>query len=441
LGTTLRDTGGTMALFYALLTPLSRLGISREWLRFPSVVFAMAAMPVLWATARRAFDRNVATLAALFTAGSWLAVRYAQSARSYALVLLLVTVSWWALLRAVSSDDPRKARHAWWLFTVAVVLAPLAHGLAILQLGAQAAWLAVGPDRGRTLRRARPALVGAAAVTLGLLAIGANQVASWVPPINRTQLAQLIAALTGPTLAASLILGAATIAGVAAAVHRHRHEADPVRRWMALIPIAWGLVPVVGLILLSFARPYLVSRYVAASAPGIGMLLALAATDDAWGPRRSKQAVGVVIALLLLAGQVDLHRWPGDDWAGAVRVIAAEAHPDDAVIFTNPSVRSAFDFAWNELPAEARPTTPAALSPVEPIGDIRRFYVIVPFDRLPRAAVSSGHDRLWVVDQDGTSLANERIRFLADGAVVRTFRVASRVELAGGVRVTLLVRR
>lgn len=441
LGRTVRESGGTMALFYALLTPVSRLGIGREWLRLPSVACAVAAIPIVWATARRAFDGHVATLAALFTAGSWVVVEYAQQARSYALVLLLVSVSWWALLVAVQATDARTARRGWWLFTAAAIVAPLAHGLAILQLGGQVVWLAAGPDRARSLRRAGTAVLGAAVVTTLLLALGANDVATWIPPVNRTQLADLVAALTGPTLVAAVALGAATIAGVAAALRRRRREADPVRGWLALVPVAWGVVPVAGLVVLSLARPYLVARYVAASAPGIAMLLALTVFDEAWGTRRAKQAVGLAIALVLLAGQVDLHRQAGDDWAGAVRLIAAEAHPDDAVVFTNPSVRSAFDVAWREVPAAARPVTPDALSPIEPIGDVRRFYVIVPFDRLPRTAVAGGHERLWVVDQEGTSLADERARFLGDGAVQRTYRVATRVELSGGVRVTLLERR
>jgi 4-amino-4-deoxy-L-arabinose transferase-like glycosyltransferase len=441
LGATIRGTGGTMALFYALLTPLSHLGVSREWLRFPSVVFAMAAMPVIYATARRAFDRRVAGLAAAFTAGSWLTVRYAQSARSYALVLLLVAVSWWALIKAVQATDPGEQRRAWWVFTAAAVLAPLAHGLALLQLGGQLVWLALGPDRGRHLRRARSALVGSVLVTTALLSIGAGQVAGWVPPMDREQVVQLLSAFTGPTLAAALLLGAAVVTGTRACVVRYRTDPDPERRWWALLPIAWGLVPTVGLIVLSLARPYLVARYVAASAPGIGMLLAVTATDPAWGPKRSRQAVVVVISLLLLAGQVDLHRVLGDDWAGAARAIATDARPGDGIVFTNPSVRSAFDFAWDELPDAAKPTTPHPVSPLEPLGDVRRFYWILPFHELPDAAVTSHRDRLWLVDQEGKSLDDELARFLRDPRVRATFVVERQVELSGGVRFTLIHRR
>ncbi|MCB0971021.1 MAG: glycosyltransferase family 39 protein, partial [Acidimicrobiales bacterium] len=136
---TWRDTGGTMAAYYALLTPWSWVSVDRWWLRLLSLLLAAAALVVVHAVARRLVSARGAAAATLATAASWLVVRYAQEARAYALVLLVCSASWWALVRAVDAPTDDARAHWWRRYAVLVVLAPLAHGLAVLQFAAQVA--------------------------------------------------------------------------------------------------------------------------------------------------------------------------------------------------------------------------------------------------------------------------------------------------------------
>ncbi|MFN8018499.1 MAG: glycosyltransferase family 39 protein [Acidimicrobiales bacterium] len=442
LWATWKGTGGTMALYYGLLTPWSWASMHRGWLRVPSVLFAVAAVVLLWHVGRRAFDRRIATVAALVAASSWLVVRYAQEARSYSLVAMLTALSWLALVRAVQADDEAERRHWWWAFAIATVLAPLAHGLAVLQFGAQVAWLAAGPDGRTWLRRIRPVFIAVAAVLSVLVIGGANDVASWIPPLNGHQVVDVLAAFTAPSPIPGLVIGLAVLAGVATCVQRRRRATDELQRWMALVPLAWGLLPLAALLVLSILRPYFLARYAMASAPGVALLVAFGILGPGPGLHRARTAlVGTAVAASLLAGQVALHRERGDDWTGAAKLVAEHSQVGDEVVFVSPSVRSSFDFAWDELPASERPVVPGAFSPVEPIGQLRRFYLVHDPMLLAHDAAEEGAPRYWVIDEDGEALRPEAQQFIGTPEFDAHYDVVETHHLSGGVRVMLVERR
>lgn len=442
---TWKGTGGTMALYYALLAPWSQASTSAAWLRGLSVLFAVASLLFVWRAARRAFGPTVAALATVLTAGSYLVVRYAQEARSYALVLLLAAVSWSALVRAIRADedgDDAAGRRAWIVFGVASVLAPLAHGLAVLQFFGQLAFLACSPDRRRWLDRVKGVGVGVVAATVVLVLAGASDVASWIPPLNRTQIADLAAAFTGPSLgiAGSIALLAAAGLGAAVCVQRSRSLEHPTERWLALLPVCWALVPVAILFVASILRPYLLARYVMASAPGVALLWAFAITGASGRLRPVRSLlVGLPIVGLLAAAQLGLHQEEGDGWRGAAVEVVASAQPGDGLVLPNPSVRSAFEAAW--LAEGGTPSrAPEAFSPVEPLGEVRRFYLIREPSTLAAEVAGSDLQRIWVVDQRGAGFDDTLTPFLDDPAIAEAFEVTDRVEADGGVQLVLLER-
>src|SRR5579872_3452361 len=82
-----------MALYYLLLRIWLHFGHSDFFIRSLSVLLAAATLPAIYWLARMLYDRRVALItAALFTFNAY-GVRYSQEARSYALFLLLATLS------------------------------------------------------------------------------------------------------------------------------------------------------------------------------------------------------------------------------------------------------------------------------------------------------------------------------------------------------------
>src|ERR1700721_553282 len=126
-----------MWLYFLLLRVWLHFGQREFFIRSLSVVFAAASLPAIYWLANLLCDRRVALIAAaLFTLNAY-NVRYAQEARSYALFLLLATLSS-GLLIAVLRE---RARRYWLGFVMVSFLAVYAHLYALLLLAAH--WIAV----------------------------------------------------------------------------------------------------------------------------------------------------------------------------------------------------------------------------------------------------------------------------------------------------------
>src|SRR5918992_4431986 len=132
-----------MALYYALLRFWILLGDSESTVRLLSVIPAVATVPLVYFMGKRLFDPRVGLIAALLLAMNAFHIQYSQEARSYSLLILLVTLSSLFLARSVQ----RPSRMNWIGYTVASVLSVYAHPFALLALLAQVSSLAFLPRR------------------------------------------------------------------------------------------------------------------------------------------------------------------------------------------------------------------------------------------------------------------------------------------------------
>src|SRR5260221_6073346 len=119
-------------------------------MRFLSALFATASLPAIAVLGNRLAGRRAALAATALAAASWLLLFHGIYARMYSLFLLLSTVSYLALLRALDRGGAR----AWTLWAVTMLLCIGTHPYGALVLGSQG--LYVLATRGR-LRQAVPA--------------------------------------------------------------------------------------------------------------------------------------------------------------------------------------------------------------------------------------------------------------------------------------------
>jgi mannosyltransferase len=82
-----------MALYYALLRFWILLGDSEFTVRILSVIPAVVTVPLVYFMGKRLFDPRVGLIAALLLAMNAFHIQYSQEARSYSLLILLVTLS------------------------------------------------------------------------------------------------------------------------------------------------------------------------------------------------------------------------------------------------------------------------------------------------------------------------------------------------------------
>ncbi len=166
-----------MALYYLILHGwvhvLALFGVTAtEWiLRLPSAVFSALSAGLVFLLGRRFAGRAAGFAAALIYLFNRYPLYAAHQARSYSLELLLICLSWYALLILLTS----KAGMRWWACYIAVsTLAIYAHVLSLLILIAQGAaicLLCIIPNRSQAHTRALVRSFVGAYILIGLLIV------------------------------------------------------------------------------------------------------------------------------------------------------------------------------------------------------------------------------------------------------------------------------
>jgi Dolichyl-phosphate-mannose-protein mannosyltransferase len=436
---TWRGTGGTMGLYYLVMWPVAQVSLDRAWLRLPSLLFAAATVVVVHEIGRLIGGRRVGAMAAGLLAASWVVARYGLEARSYALALLLVSLSWLGLVGAVEAGD-RAGQRWWWVFVVATLLAPLAHGLAALHFASQVAVLGLAPDRRRWWRRCVPVAAALAVEGVVLFSLGAGEVANWIAPLNRRQVSALLRMLVGKDTRLAVI-GALVVVAVALAAadawrERRRRSARSIssddrattETWLRLVPVFWMAGVPLLIVGLSLFRPYAEPRYVIGAVPGVALVLAgLLARIR---PVAFAAAAWVALALVLVTDQPHITPRGSEDWPTLVEQVAADGHDGDRLLMP-AMLRSPFDYAWAEHDGPAVEPAVVPLSPTDAVGDVKRFYEVAPGDvRAQLRAAPVDGAAVWYVDRD-IKRRDDVDALVADPEVARNYRVTGRWEFTG----------
>ncbi len=119
-----------------------------DWLwRFSSVLAGVLAVAVTYRLGAHLLSRQVGLVSALLLAVSPVAIQYSQEARMHELFLLGVTLSTWALARAL--DSPGQWRR-WLIYALATAFSLYTVYLAFIVLASQAVWVVVSRPRPAT---------------------------------------------------------------------------------------------------------------------------------------------------------------------------------------------------------------------------------------------------------------------------------------------------
>lgn len=154
------DAEITPPLYFALAWITTRIAVSPELLRLPSLVAGAATIPLVYLVGLRTVPVRAAVVAAALTALSPFMIFYSTEARGYALMTALVLLSTLAMLRAV---DGGRAR--WWLlYGASSCAAAYSHYTCVFVLAAQALWVIWAHPEAR-----RPVLLANAAAAVAYL--------------------------------------------------------------------------------------------------------------------------------------------------------------------------------------------------------------------------------------------------------------------------------
>jgi mannosyltransferase len=317
-----------MGLYYALLHYWVRIfGYSEAAVRSMTVVLAGLAVPAMVLLGRRLFGRAVGLVAGLLLALGPFFVQFEQTARSYALVVLLVVLSSYFFVSNVEKPS-RGARVG---YVLASALAIYTHYFAAYVLLVQLVTLLAikrdGAFRREWLTTELAVAVLCAPEAVIALRAGTGYV-SWIPEPTLSSLVKLPSHLAGGILLAA-ILAILACYGFARAI------ADR-QKWQAGFVAAWLLVPVIlDFAVSKFGRPLFVTYYLIVVLPAFLLLAAVGVAK-----LRRRAAALIVLALLVALSALGIDHWYThhslEDFRGATRYILKNERRDDGIVYYPP---------------------------------------------------------------------------------------------------------
>ena len=411
-----------MSLYYVLLRAWLSLnqhyGQSPFFIRSLSVMFAAATVPAIYWLARLLYDRRVALIAAaLFTFNAY-NVRYAQEARSYALFLLLATLSSGFLISFLREP----VRRHWHGYVLVSILAVYAHFYALLLVAVQ--WLAVrrlgtfnhsGDETAARSAQLRRAWITIGLAVLPLLVFVAKTGAGPIRWIQRPGIRYLLESyehLAGGNNWVLLVLFAVSCVAAVMPVGKQLFARDQSwQTWRAQFLLIWLIFPVLLTVLLSFARPVFLGRYMIFCLPPLLILVAAGL-----GRLRAAWLLAAVLSGILLLGLQGVFFVYGHDFdderdasGAASDFILDHSEPGDAIVFHIAATRVAYEF-FRSLRAGENTAGPgfAGLEILFPYHGERldyRDFTGKPTPELLRGARDS-HSRIWVMLMNNGSEEN-----------------------------------
>ncbi len=360
-----------MSLYYVLLRGWLHFGQSPFFIRSLSALISAATLPAVYWLARLLYDRRVALIAAALFAFNAYDVRYAQEARSYSLFVLLATLSSGLLILFLR--EPTRQHRAG--YVLCSVLAVYAHLYALLLIAAH--WMALRwsgqPAGGQesivpVARHMRRVWWSMGIAVLPLLVFVGKTGAGPIRWIQRPGPRDMIAFFEHLAGSYSWPLPALCLAAIVLAVGRHLWTRDRTWEvWRAQFLLIWLLFPIVLTVLLSFARPVFLPRYMIFCLPPLVILVAagVARLRQAW----LRAPVLAIFLLFGLQGTFYVYAHDFDDErdasGAAANFILDHAQPGDAVLFHIAETRVPYEFFRSLRAGEntASPDFAAALGP------------------------------------------------------------------------------
>ena len=328
-----------MVLYYALLRIWMHIGHSEFVIRLLGVLFAVATVPAIYFLARRLFhDEWTPLLAAMLLAIHSFHIALSQDARSYSLVVLVVTLASLYFLRLLQC--PSRVNCA--SYALMCAAAGYSHFFALLVVPGQAAALVFFP-KGPPWKYLLIALVVTIVLLLPLASFllrhGDAGHVSWVTPLNRQQVADVLYSLT-LSRRRSLAYIALWIAGLFAAISSARENAWPYR-----FTAIWLFLPLLITLLISMGRPFFVARFLAICIPAAVLL---AASGVVVISRWSRCASLAILTLTVFYSASNIRHYfqrpeYTETWREASAYLLSRAQPGDEVVVL-PGTRPPFDY-------------------------------------------------------------------------------------------------
>ena len=347
---------GNMSLYYLLLRFWLHFGNSEAFIRSLSAIFALVTVPALYALGRRLFDSRVGLMAAALLAVNAYGIRYAQDARSYALLVLLFVVSSLYFVRCLN-DPSRHNRIAYILISALSVYAHFFAGLFVV-----AQWLSLyflDGDRIPAAMKKDWRWIGLAIFpTVAFVAATGAGPLRWITRPGLKDVWTFVWQLCG-NAGIALVIAYAAVCTLALLPAWRERKARRVawEGWRYRFLLLWLIFPPLLTLLLSFARPIFYPRYFICCLPALLLLAAVGLAR--LRPRWLLAPALVVLLALSLRGTSSYYQHDFDEqrenWRAGTAYLLAHAEPGDGLLFHIAMGRLPYEYYRSLAP----PRTPS----------------------------------------------------------------------------------
>ena len=419
-----------MWLYYTMLNPWLKLGDSEAIIRALSAIFAVATIPAVYFLGKRLFGQRAGAIATLLLASNAFFIRYAQEARGYTLLVLLVTLSSLFFVRAVSTASWKD----WLGHALCSALALYTHLFAALAYFVHVVSLAL------LGRRNLPWIEFAfSLLVLGILLIpmivwqplNSGQL-DWISTPTARHIYDFFLQLAGnrPLLVLYFIFCSTTLLAVFRTLPRQRGQYE---LWAHLLVAIWALAPLAVTMVFSWViRPVFVSRYLIISLPALA-LLAAAGISRLKRPWLRTAILLVILCLSARAISLLYIEHTKDDWRSTTRYVLSETQPGDGAAFYLDSGRKAFVYYQQRIDGNRTGLTVLELF-VRERGKRGRY-----LDKPLLSSLPGRYERIWLIlNADRVYPDNEDLDRLV-GALKNNYTKVQEREFVG-IRVLLYKR-
>lgn len=328
-------------------------GSSEAWVRLPSAVAGVLAIPVIYLVGSRTIGRRVGLFAAGLLTISPYHDWYSQEAKMYSIAVLLTLLSTLFFIEALR----RNGRWWWAAYVIAMSLSFYTHVTTVLIFVAQCAFFVITWKRWEG--RHKSWIISVALLTLPYLpiALWASRVVlgaahTWQSKVSLWQMIQIEGTkwavnrdyiwleVRGRLIYACL----AGLGLVAAALAARRRES--AGRWTLLFG-SLIVLPVILFWILTFKQPLFNDRYLIMSLPAYLILVALGLRfleRRAW-PVAIFAMVFVIAYAWVPLRDINRSSQPQkEDWRGAYYTLVAHAQPKDLIVIEPGYLVTTYDY-------------------------------------------------------------------------------------------------
>jgi 4-amino-4-deoxy-L-arabinose transferase-like glycosyltransferase len=384
-----------MGLYSVLLKVwVGIMGSSEYSVRSLSALTAVGSVPILYLIGCRLFNTRVGITAALLLAANPFFIRYSQEARSYSLVLFLVSLAGYFFLRFVDAPSVKNRT----IYICATVLAAYSHFFALLIPVCHAASLTLMKQKAVRLLNITLtfSIIGVLVLPLivFILAKDSGQV-SWIPPVDILSLPRLFFAFSGlvdlPMVIVCLLLFPI---GLFNLLQKSWKQPLSRKTWQSGFTVIWLVLPIAIVMIVSLLKPLFVTRYFIVSFPPFILItsLGLACITRKWNYRLG---TAVVVILSINAVFTSYRASTVADWKSASSFLFSSSLSNDALFIYRDTQFIPYAYYKEKLSGQRLP--PECFYPTTPLRNLFMDSGASPPDRQHIKSLLEKRDRAWLI--------------------------------------------